>query len=212
MSLCLIEQVENTVFIDNIPVNTWFLILRNEEWLRFTNQICKVVIGIRIVDDIGSTGILHRPVHHIFSGFRVENRLRCPNTFQLFLSFIAFLHVDDGMRPVYKVIGLQQHHRTVWIPTIVRYHICHHHIKGMTILTSQNMRVAHTTGRTDHFRIKNGLAVIQCPICISIHTYGITYSFFTDVVTCKVGEQISHIIFFNDRMLLGKRRQCHCQH
>ena len=74
----------------------------------------------------------------------------------------------------------------------------------MTILTSQNMRVAHTTGRTDHFRIKNGLAVIQCPICISIHTYGITYSFFTDVVTCKVGEQISHIIFFNDRMLLGK--------
>ena len=65
------------------------------------------------------------------------------------------------------------------------------------------MRIAHTTGRTDDFGINDRFVVIQCPIGISVRTYRIAYGFLADVVTCKIGKEISYVIFFGYIVLFG---------
>ena len=151
VSFRLIEKMIYPVFIHDITVYTRFLVLRNKKRFRFPFQVRKIFIGIRIINHVYPTGILHGPVYHVLSYFLIINSLRSPYTFQFFLPRITLLHINDRMRPVYQVSRFQQHHRTVRIPTIVRYHIGQYHIKSLTVFSSQDMRVAHATGRADYF-------------------------------------------------------------
>ena len=151
MSFRLIEKMIYPVFIHDITIYTRLFVLRDKKRFRFSFQVRKIFIGIRIINYVYPTSILHGPVYHVLSNLLIINSLRSPYTFQLFLSRITLLHINDRMRPVYQVSRFQQHHRTVRIPTIIRHHIGQYHIKSLTVFSSQDMRVAHATGRADYF-------------------------------------------------------------
>ena len=151
VSFRFIEKMVYPVFIHDITVYTRLFVLRDKKRFRFSFQVRKIFIGIRIINYVYPTGILHRPVDHVLPYFLIINSLRSPYTFQLFLPRITFLYINDRVRPVYQVSRFQQHHCPVRIPTIIRHHIGQYHIKSLTVFSSQDMRVAHATGRTDYF-------------------------------------------------------------
>ena len=211
MSFGFIKQVVDSIFIYDITVYARFLVFRDEKRFRFTFQVGKFFIGISIINHICPITIFHWPINQVFSGFRIEDSLRSPYPFQFFLAGITFLHIDDRMVPVHQVCRFQQHHGTIGVPSIVRNHIGNHHIECLSIFATQDMRVAHATGRTDDFGINDRFVVIQCPIGISVRTYRIAYGFLADVVTCKIGKEISYVIFFGYIVLTIGRLLCSCQ-
>ena len=93
MAFGLIEEMIYSVFEYDIPVDARVFVFRNEKRFRFSFQVREIVIGIRIIDDIRTTGILHGEINHVFSCLLVENGLRRPHPFQLFLSRITLLDI-----------------------------------------------------------------------------------------------------------------------
>ena len=211
MPFGFIKQMEDSVFKDDIAIDARFLILGSKKRFRLSFQIGEILVGIGIINHVRAVTVFHRPINHIFSGFRVKDSLRCPHPFQFLLSGITLLHIDDGRSPIHQIGGFQQHHGTVGVPAVVRNHISHHHIESLSILATQNVRVTHATGRADDFGVDDRLVVVQRPVSVSIRAYRITYGFLADVVTCEIGKEISYVIFFGYIVLFENSllRPCH---
>ena len=203
VSFCLVEQVVDAIFVDNVSVDTRFLVGRNEQRLGFAFKVGEVGIGIGVIDNVGAVTVFHGPVDHVLSRFGVINGLRGPHTFQFLLAGIALLHVDDRVRPVYQVGRLQQHHGAVGIPSVVRYHVRHYHVERLSVFTTQDVRVAYAAGRADDFGIDDRFVVVQCPVGISVHADGIAYGLLADVVAGEVNEEIGCQVFFFNLLRKG---------
>ena len=101
-----VEHVESAILVYDITIYAGFSILWSEQhfWLSF--QIGKTFICIRIINNIWPVTMFHRPVHHIFPCGRIVYSLRGPNTFQILLSSILLLDIDDVGRPINQILGL----------------------------------------------------------------------------------------------------------
>ena len=193
--VALIEHMVDTVLINNVIVDA--AVFCAEQHLRLTFKRSEVGIGVCVVCNEALAVIaLQGEINHVLACFFIEDGLRRPYTFQFFLSFITFLHVDDGVRPVDKVGRFQHHQGAVRIPSVIRHHIGHDHVESLSVFAPQDMRVAYTSGRTDDFRVEHRLVAVQCIKRIPVHTDGKTYRFFTDVVSGEIREEIAYIVFF----------------
>ncbi len=144
-----IKHIEQPVLEDDIAVDTRLSILRKEQRLRLAFQAGKLLIGISVINDIGAIAMFHRPVYHVFAGFRIEDGLRRPHPFEVFLAGIFLLDVDDAGSPMNQVGRLEQDHRTVRVPPLGGGHVGKDHVKRPAVLVSQNMRISYSAGRAD---------------------------------------------------------------
>ena len=123
----------------------------------------------------------------------VVDGLWCPNTNHVLpLLGITRGEVDSRMRPVDEIGTLQQHHTTITTPTIGRTHIGDHHIECLTILATQNMRIAHALGKGDGIALDDRHTIIQRRVVVTIVTQGVANLLVLGVVTIKIGEEVSH--------------------
>lgn len=94
---------------------------------------------------------------------------------------------------------------------IVRNYIGNYYIECFFVFVMQDMWIVYIIGRIDDFGINDRFVVIQCLIGIFVCIYCIVYGFFVDVVICKIGKEISYVIFFGYIVLIIGRLLCFCQ-
>src|SRR5690606_17329947 len=165
-----VEQVESAILVYDITIYAGFSILWSEQhfWLSF--QIGKTFICIRIINNIWPVTMFHRPVHHIFPCGRIVYGLRGPNTFQILLSSILLLDIDDVGRPINQILGLYQYHCTVRVPALRGSHVSEDHVESFAILGTEDMRITDPASRTDFLGIQHRLIAVQSQIIVTVLT------------------------------------------
>ena len=67
MSFGLVEKMIQTIFVDDIAINTSSARLRDKEWLEVAVDICKVIVGLGVIDAILTLVILNLPLTRVFA-------------------------------------------------------------------------------------------------------------------------------------------------
>ncbi len=159
----------------DVAVDAREAVLGYEQRLRLTLQICERVIGIGVIYHVGTVAVLHRPVDHIFTDLGIIDRLRSPYALEFLLSLIAFLHVDDRMRPVHKIGRAHQHHCAVGVPTVIRDHVGSHHIERAPVFAAQDMRITHAARGAYLLGVEHGASAVQSTVVEAVVAYGKAY-------------------------------------
>lgn len=207
VSLGLVEEVVDAVAQHDVAVDARETVLGNEQRLRLTLEVGERLVGIGIIDHVGTVAILHRPVNHVFPRFGVVDRLRGPYALEFLLSLVAFLHVDNRMCPVDQVGRPHQHHGAVGVPAVVRYHVGGYHVERAAVLAAQDVGVAHAARGAYLLGVEHGTVAVQGAEVESVIADGIAYCFLRYVVTREVHEKVAGIVLFRDGV--GLWRCCH---
>ena len=159
----------------DVAVDAREAVLGYEQRLRLALQICERVIGIGVIYHVGAVAVLHRPVDHIFTGLGIIDRLRSPYALEFLLPLVAFLHVDDRMRPVHKIGRAHQHHCAVGVPTVVRDHVGSHHVERAPVFAAQDMRITHAARGAYLLGVEHGASAVQSTVVEAVVAYGKAY-------------------------------------
>lgn len=116
VSFGFVEKMEKSVFVHNVTVDARLSVFGQEKRFRFGFEVGEILVGISVVDYVGSVAVLHRPVHHVLVGLGIVDGLGRPYSLEILMAFVAVLDVDDGRFPVDKIGRFHEHHGAVGIP------------------------------------------------------------------------------------------------
>jgi len=190
VAFCFKEEVELPVFFNDIGIDAGSIAGAYEELLRRSFQCGEVLIGIGVTDHVGSTGVFHGPVDHVFLFLFIVDRLGSPDPFQVFLPGVGLLDVDDGVRPVDQVVGSHQYHCPVGVPAIGRDHVCGDHVKCPAAGASQYVGVPDAACRADGVGGDDGSVIIQGGVVIAVVAKREVYGFLFFFVPRKIYEEV----------------------
>ena len=202
-------MVESVSFVEhNVGIDGVGLVVIEDFGL---GQLGEVLVGIRAVDDVVCLVVIRgvvvftgltmniaiptdRIINHILLGFGVVDGLRRPHLVQL----VAVENVgpcigevDGRTGPVDKVVTLEEHKSVVAAPSVPTAHVGNDHVEGFSVLTTQDVGVAHTLLAGDVGRIDNRLTIVQQSVVVTIVTQSETNLLFFGSIAGEIGKQVA---------------------
>ena len=147
-------------------------------------------------------------INHIFPNFVVPDDLRRPNGVQVFAVESRQVgetggEVDGRVLPMDEVGALHQDESVIALPTLVRAHVRHDHIKCFPVPSSCDVRVPYAFLQGDGVRGHDRTPLVEGRVVISVVAQGITYLFAVWGIVGEEGEEVTAV-----RRRLGRL----CQH
>ena len=193
VGLGLEEEVQlSLAVLHDVGVDGWCTEVKQH--LRLRLQGAEVVVSVAPVDAVvGYAAVVgqQREVHHIFAGFLVVERLRCPYAGDIGKRRTgeALGEVYRVVLPVYEVARPHEHQSAVAVPALPTAHVSDRHAEP-AVAASQNVGVAHAFGPRNGVAANDGLSAVQRGVVEAVVAHGIADLFFLRGIARKVDEKV----------------------
>lgn len=137
-------------------------------------------------------------INHIFPGLVVPDDLRCPDGMQVFAVESRLVgetcgEVDGRVLPMDEVGALHQDESVVALPTLVRAHVRHDHIKCFPVPASCDVRVPYAFLQGDGVRGHDRTPLVEGRVVIPVIAQCIAHLFAVRGIVGEEGEEVTAV-------------------